>query len=293
MDSRYLQSFVTVADLGSITEAGKHLNMTAAAVAARIHGLERELGTVLIQRSGRYVRPTETGLRVLERARGLLREVRDFHALTAADVPVGELRLGIFGSALTAMFPPVLGRLYRRLPTLSVLVVPGNSIDLCRQVMHGEIDAAVVVEPQFPLGKDCSWQTLLEEPLVVVAPQALGDRQAHDLLANEPFIRYDRSVLGGQLADRYLRATGISVQQRMEINSLMSVASLVHEGVGVALLPDWAPMWQSGWAISRIPLPGRAPIRRVGMAWATHGPRAALAEAVRDEACLALGVQKP
>jgi len=35
---------------------------------------------------------------------------------------------------------------------------------------------------------------LREEPLVVIAPQSLAKRDAHDLLAHEPLIRYDRSL---------------------------------------------------------------------------------------------------
>ena len=116
------------------------------------------------------------------------------------------------------------------------------------------------------------------------APAALAQRDAHELLASEPFIRYDRSVLGGQLADRYLRDHGIAVRQRLEMDGLMAVAALVGQGLGVALVPDWAPIWSSGFDIARIPLPGRAPVRRVGMVWVTHGPRAVLAQALLAEA---------
>lgn len=284
MDTRYLQSFVAVVELGSMAEAARRLDLTPAAIAARVKALETDIGAALVQRCGRSVRPTETGLKMLDRARNVLRDVRDLRVAAGDGIALGELRLGVFGSAMTGMLPPVLRRLYDRYPDLSVFVAPGSSVELCRQVATGALDAAIVVEPQFAIGKGCAWTALLEERLVVVAPSRLGGRPAHELLAGEPFIRYDRSVLGGQLADRYLRDHGIDVRQRLEIDSLMAIASVVGQGLGVALLPDWEPMWNSGFDIAKVRLPARAPVRRVGIVWARQGPRAAFAQTLLAEA---------
>ncbi|HWL28760.1 MAG TPA: LysR family transcriptional regulator, partial [Burkholderiaceae bacterium] len=42
MDVRYLQSFVTVVDCGSFAEASRRLDLTPAAVAARVRSLEAD-----------------------------------------------------------------------------------------------------------------------------------------------------------------------------------------------------------------------------------------------------------
>lgn len=276
MDSRYLHTFVVTVDCGSIAEAARRLDITAAAVAARLKALEEELGATLVRRAGRAVKPTSAGLNILARARDLLRVERDLRAMASEEVRLGELTLGTFVSALTTVLPPVLKRLYAEHPALSVSVVSNASTELCRLVAAGELDAAVVVEPQFALPKTCSWLPLMEEPLVVVAPAGQLQRDAHDLLRTEPFIRYDRSVLGGQLADRYLHEQGIAPHQRLEINGLMSIAVMVSEGLGVSLLPDWSALWSGGLAIGRVALPGQAPVRRIGVVWATQSPRAAV-----------------
>ncbi len=283
MDIRYLQSFVTVVESGSFAQAARQLDLTSTAVAARVKALEQALGLSLVKRAGRSVRPTEAGLRILGRARALLRDARDLVAVADDGSSFGELRLGVFVSAMTSVLPPVLKRFYERYASLSVFVMPGSSVDLCRRVAEGELDAAIVVEPQFAIGKTCRWQAVMEEPLVVVAPAALQGADPHELLRTQPFIRYDRSVLGGQLADRYLRDQHIVPQQRLEIDSLLGVAALVDQGLGVALLPDWSSMWSTRYALARIPLPGRAPVRRVGVVWQAQGPRAPLAEAFLRE----------
>jgi DNA-binding transcriptional LysR family regulator len=284
MDTRYLQSFITVIDTGSMADAARRLDITPAAIAARLRALEEELGAPLVRRSGRRVQPTEAGLKIVDRARAVLRDLRDLRAATADGVAPGELRLGVFGSAMSSLLPAILERLYYMFPTLSVFVTPGNSVELCRQVGTNALDAALVVEPQFALGKNCEFEALVEEPLVVVAPRRLGRRGAHQLLKEEPFIRYDRTVLGGQLADRYLRDHEIFPRQRLEIDGLMAIAAMVHRGIGVALLPDWAPMWTAGLAIARVPLPDRAPVRCAGLIWSRLGPRAALAQALLHHA---------
>lgn len=289
MDVRFLQSFVTVVEYGSLAEAARHLDMSSAAVAARVRALEAELGTALLKRAGRAVKPTEAGLRILEQSRTLVRDVRDLRAMAGEGSALGEFRLGVFASAMTDILPPLLRRLYGRYPDINIFVAPGASVDLCRQVGSGALDAAIVVEPQFAVAKGCAWQSLLQEPLVVVAPVSLQGSDAHALLRRQPYIRYDRSVLGGQLADRYLRDHDIHPRQRLEVNSLLGVASLVGQELGVGLVPDWAPMWHSGLGICRVPLPERAPVRHVGLVWRDHGPRSSLAQALLQDAIALYG----
>lgn len=284
MDVRYIQSFISVVEYGSLAEAGRRLDLTPAAVAARIHALEEEIGTKLVTRIGRAVKPTEMGVIFLERAKPVLRELRELRSIASNGPAVGEMRLGVFMSAMISVLPPVLKRLYEKYPELRIFVKPGSSVELSTLVSNGDLDAAIVVEPQFTIGKGCEWKALIEEELVVVAPASLGHREAHDLLRSEPFIRYDRSVLGGQLADRYLRDHGIRPNQRLEIDGLLAIGALVEQELGVGLIPDWAPLWTRGMAIVRVPLPDRPPVRKVGLVWSEYGARAALAREFLTEA---------
>lgn len=283
MDINYLHSFITVVEAGSFAEAARRLDLTSAAVAARIKALEDDMGVALVKRSGRSVKPTESGMRILDSTRSVVRQVRDMRATAIDSNSQGEFRLGCFASALTNVLPPILKRVYRLHPEASLFVTPDASIELCRKVATGDLDAAIVVEPQFAVAKHCVWQKFMEEPLLVIAPAHLKGRDAHDILLSEPFIRYDRSVYGGQLADRYLRDQGLHPRQRLEINSLASIAVMVHEGLGVSLLPDWSAMWQS-LNIVQIPLPERAPVRRNGLIWNQHGHHATLAACIYEQA---------
>lgn len=284
MDTRYLQSFVMVVDSGSCADAARRLDLTPAAVGARIRALEESIGTALVRRAGRTVRATEAGLKILNHARAVLRDVRDLKAIANDDAPLGELRLGASSSAMTGVLPPVLQALYRRHPKLAVHIEPGDSATLYQRVTDGVLDAALLVEPQFMLPKSCDWRMLVEEPLCVLAPSALARRDPLELLATEPFIRYDRATWGGRLAERCLREHGIVPHERIEIDGLGAIAAFVSHGLGVSLLPDWTPPWPTGLDIVKLALPAPVPVRRMGLLWTTQGPRAALARAVLHEA---------
>ena len=283
MDTQFLQSFVMVVDCGSMAEAARRLDLTPAAVAARVKSLEEAIGTPLVRRAGRTVKATESGLRILTHARSLLRDVRNLQALANDDAPLGEWRLGVSSSALTGLVPPLLRGLYLKHPKLAVYMEPGNSGTLYQRVTGGMLDAAVIVEPQFTLPKSCGWHLLAQEPLCVLAPAAFAGRDPLDLLASEPFIRYDRSMWGGRMADAYLREHQIQPQERIEIDALNAIAVFVDRGLGVSLVPDWTPPWPEGLQVARIALPAPAPVRRMGLVW-TEGPKAALARALVAQA---------
>lgn len=288
MDSQFLNTFVTVVDRGSMAAAARVLNITPAAVAQQIRTLEREIGTALIARVGRTVAVTEAGSRILARAREILRDVADLRTLANDNAISGELRLGACQTALAGILPDILARMVEKFPQINVFVKPGFSADLYRTVESGELDAALVLQAPYVLPKTCSWQLLREEPLVVLAPERMAGRDPHELLANEPLIRYDRNQWGGRLADEYLRRAGITPHERFELNALNAIAVMVDRGLGVSLVPDWAQPWPEGLHLVRLPLPIDAEPRRIGIVWSRSTIRIRLVTAFVEESRVAM-----
>ena len=128
-----------------------------------------------------------------------------------------------------------------------------------------------------------------EEPFVVLTPASLAARDAHAVLAQEPFIRLDRKVYAGRLIDGYLRKAGIQPKERYELDGLELIAVMVDRGLGVSLLPDWAPPWPEGLSLRKLPLPDRSFKRRTGLLWARASLRARLIQAFLEQALVALG----
>ena len=289
MDTQFLNTFVVVADRGSMAAAARVLNITPAAVAQQIRTLERELGAPLIARAGRTVSLTEEGSRILQRARDLLRDVADMRSIANDSEVSGELRLGACPTALAGMLPDILARMVDKFPQINVFIRPGYSAELYRAVEAGELDAALVLQAPYNLPKTCDWQLLREEPLVMIAPARMAGRDPHELLRSEPLIRYDRNQWGGRVADEYLHAAGIVPRERFELNGLNAIAVMVDRGLGVSLVPDWARPWPEGLDLVRIPLPLPSEPRRIGMVWSRSSVRIRLVTVLLQESRAATG----
>ncbi len=284
METQFLNTFVTVVDQGSMAAAARALNITPAAVAQQLRTLEREIGAPLIARVGRTVSVTEEGARILQRARELLRGVADLRSIATDGEMSGELRLGACPTALAGMLPDLLARMVETFPSINVFIQPGFSAVLYRAVEGNDLDAAIVLQAPFTLPKTCEWTLLREEPMVVLAPESLAGYDAHELLATQPLIRYDRHHWGGRQADEYLRRAGIVPRERFELNALNAIAVMVDRGLGVSLVPDWARPWPEGLCVVRIPLPHPAEPRRIGMMWSRSSVRVRLVNVLLQEA---------
>lgn len=284
MDIRFLETLLTVFDCGSVAEAGRRLNMTAAGVTQRIHALEADIGTQLVFRSGRTIRPTPTAMAILDRSRQLLRDVRDIKSIATNGMLTGELRVGVIPTTLSGLLPDILIPFTRAHPKIAVQIVRDHSVALYQQVLDGEIDAAITSHPPFTMPKTCGWSLLREEPFVVLTAQSLRMRNAHEILAQQPFIRLTRDVYAGQLIDKYLRKAGIKPKELFEIDGFELIAMMVDRGLGVTLLPDWPTPWPEGLRLRKLPLPDRSFQRRIGILWNRTSLRLRLIETLVENA---------
>jgi DNA-binding transcriptional LysR family regulator len=176
--------------------------------------------------------------------------------------------------------PELLAAFMPKHPAVEIFIEPGTSMNLYLKVLDASLDAAIIVEPSFPLPKTLTFRPIRSEPLIVIAPARLGACDDPDrLLADEPLIRYDRQHWGGRLADDYLRMAGIKPQERLELDSLEAIAVLVDRGLGISLVPDWAPPWPAELNLVKIPLKSPAPRRTIGALWSQASLRIAIIRA--------------
>lgn len=284
METRFLESFLVVVECGSVAEAARKLALSPAALGLRLKALESELGYALVTRTGRTMRPTEGGLSLAERCRPLLAALRHATAIEGSDRVAGEVRLGVATSAVAGALARLIVRMIGTYPDVEINVSKGPSSDLYRRLSNGDLDAAIAFRPPFDLPKTLDWKRLRVEPYILVAPASAIGRNAADLLATEPFIRFDRSLWSGQRVDAYLRQMRLVPRERLELDSMEAIAVLVDQGLGVSILPDWEGPWPEGLKLLRLPLPGDPPSRELGLLWPRNSPRARLVEAIRQQA---------
>lgn len=77
LDLDQLQTFITIADIGSFTRAAEEVHRTQSAVSMQMRRLEERVGKQLFEKDGRTNRLTEDGERLLAYARRLIRLNRE------------------------------------------------------------------------------------------------------------------------------------------------------------------------------------------------------------------------
>ena len=142
---RQLEVLKTVAESGSMAEAGRRLFMTGPAITQQVQQLEKALGMPVFDRLGRRLQLTAAGDRALSAAievhsrLGVL--AKEMDALRKRDD--GTLHLGILATA-THILPPLLADFRRRAPGIAVHMAVSTREELSRRVLDGDVDLALM-----------------------------------------------------------------------------------------------------------------------------------------------------
>lgn len=275
MDTRYLESLLSVLDSGSIAAAARAGNLTAAALSLRVQALEKQLGCTLLDRSAHSVKPTPACTRLAPQMRAIVRQASALREDVEVDGLAGDFRLGAISTALTGLLPGVLEGLGNHAPRLRLRITPGDSRLLFDQLMADELDAAILVQPPFPVAKHIRCAVLRSEPLMFLSRHVTQPHEVPEQLRTQPYLRYDACSWGGQIAQRYLDDLGIEPRVSCDLDALETISILVGCGQGVALVPQWGGL-QAG-ACQALPVdPGERFARQVVLAYSAPGRKPAV-----------------
>lgn len=242
---RELKTFIAVSRLGSFAAAARQVNLTQSAVSAQMKALEDALGMKLFERTARAITVNAQGERVLPLAEQMLSLFDRMRSPEQMEDFYGKLNIGAISSVQVGLLPDTLRRLKASAPLMTTELVPGLSLDLIGQLESGELDAAIIVKPSFPLPKDIVIEPVASEPFVLVSPKETNCRRLDLSLGNHPFIQYSLKSSGGRQSRQFLKELGIEVHCTMELDDLDAIARMVESGLGVSLLP-FAGMWIKG-----------------------------------------------
>jgi DNA-binding transcriptional LysR family regulator len=238
MSLRALRSLVAIARHGSFIRAADVLGLTPSAVSLHVKALEEEFRTRLFDRSRRAVTLTEAGRAAAARAEAILAAYDGIaDELAAGPGLVGRLRLGAIHTALAGPLPESLARLRRDHPGLRIGVISGMSAELAKQIDSGDLDAAVTTEPVKPYPANLAFTPLYTDRFWAVASVEHEGASLRDLIARQPFLRFDKRAWAGRIIEEELRRQGLRVREEMELDSREALARMAASGLGVAILP--------------------------------------------------------
>lgn len=242
---RALECLIAVLDAGSVTEAASRLHMSQPALSHQLAALEREIGTPVVERLPRGVRPTAAGRAVAGHARAAIaasERVIDT-GRSVAGGEVGHLRVACAETMTASLLPPVLRVWRRRRPDVRLTLTELTSADLLAEAVEtDEADIAVGPRPSRWTGHDTVIGT--EEIVVAMAadhPLATSSPGVtFEQLADEPTVHYHQDNGLGSWIDAMAAQHRVTLTATMRTRHAVTAAQLAAAGLGIALVPTTA-----------------------------------------------------
>ncbi len=263
-----LRSFLAVVRSGSVTSAAEELVVTQPSISAAVRALTRELGTSLLERDGRGVRPTAAGRAFAPYATdiiGLLERGRRA-AIEASGQAESGLRIAAVTTAAESFVPLLLKRYAARNPDVDLTLAVGNRDRVLELLLRREADIGFVGRPPSGgrAGRIKSQAVRPNELVLAGAPDEPLTKKpsvtAAELNGSRWLLREQGS--GTRTANEdYIAANGLTVRT-LTLGSNGAIKQAVRSGLGISFLArdSVAGELESG-ALAVIPLtnvpPGR------------------------------------
>lgn len=257
-----------------MTLAARRCRVAQPSLSQQIRKLEETLGVELFDRFGKGVALTESGHRLLPRARRILAEVVDTQENLRAEIArgAGRLVIGAIPTMAPFLLPPVLLGIRHAFPEGEIVVREDLTASLVEAVVDHEIDAAIT---STPIDHELVEVELVgREELVVVTPRshelaARGELTLADLRGQPTVSLHEMHCLGEQI-DAFCARAELRPEISCRTTQLATVLEFIRLGLGVSLVPAMAVrhLADDDFAILRVrePAPEReiALIRRRG-----------------------------
>ena len=243
MEILQLETFLAVATYGGFHRAAEALRISQPAVSARISTLEEALGTRLFERehgkfslslAGKALRPhAEQVLRQIAIAR---QAVHEMHPIAGGALPIAASL-----SICTYLLPEVLKKYQESHPSVVVSVRSGNSAQVLKMVLDGEVDLGLARSLNHP---EVETIQLRDDPLILVGHPghpALARRKVRlEELESMPIISYDRGSSDWTLMNGLFRRDGLLPNIVLEVETIEACKRMVLRKLGLAFLPQLA-----------------------------------------------------
>ena len=247
MNLNLFRTYVRVVETQNLSKTADEFGISQPAVTKQIQNLEDIFGVLLLERSGRKLKPTEAGDILYNYARDIIKLVEKTHR---AMEDVSESRRGtlsIGASTIPGQYIlPNLIKIYKeRYTSTNISMEIADTERIFNKVAERELDIAVV--GAWTNNRKVDGFQWVEDELMVVLPDnhKFAHYQAIKLnnLLNERWIFREkgsgtRKALETLLTTHGLRKEDLNIY--MEAGSTEAVLAMVESGVGIAVVSRWA-----------------------------------------------------
>lgn len=244
---RQLEIFCAVVREKGFSSAASKLNITQPTVSFQIAALEQELGTRILDRSGRTTTTTRTGdilyryaTQILELKEEAVQSISKLQGLFWGEVVIGASTIpGEY------ILPGLLPGFRQNYPGISVTMMIDDSKGITRKVLDREVEIGVVGASE--INDKLNFTPFVSDKLVLISPKEKAWFSAKsagiDELKKVPFILREegsgtRSIMEQKLSEANVRISDLSVA--MVLGSTESVKFAVRSGAGVSIISERA-----------------------------------------------------
>ena len=262
---RQLRAFVTVAQLGSFTEAAADLHITQSTLSGLIKELEQVLGVQIVHRTTRKVELSGVGkeflpltARILQDLDEALRAIADLKALQTGVVRIAAPQL-----MACTLLADVLGSFAKMHPGVDVRMSDCVVEDVLPKLQSGEVDFGV--GPERSSNRDIDGQLLFDMPFMAVLPPqhplTRFKRLAWADLLSHPVISLQGEYTQMLRRDLQAASAPLAFAPQKEVAFTTTALSLVGAGLGLTVCLPYARSLVSLYGLQARPL-GAPTVRR-------------------------------
>lgn len=250
MNLNALHYIVKIYEKQNITKAASELYISQSALSQNLQTVEKELNTVLFDRTLSPLQPTEAGEIFIDWAKRVLDSEHEMrHRISdITKMPNRTLRIGLSPQKSVCIFPKIIKKFYESVSQCKIVLEEHPSDLLLPMLEQNKIDLLFDVPHSDLLSYD--FISIAEEKLLIAIPSAFILKTQNTESAfpfvelaeiiHFPFISLAKGQYLGKIVKELYRIADCTPNICMECRSADMALNMVKNNLGITVIPEFA-----------------------------------------------------
>ena len=278
MNLKQFKYVVVLANEGSFGKAADVLNISQPSLSQYVKNIEKQLGTLLFDRTGGTVKLTEAGHVYIDIGKKMLNLEHYMYGKIndLSEHKSGSIIVGTSPYRSACMMPAFVKRFKELYPGMHVVVEEMTTSQLIEAGEQGQFDFCITMLPVDE--RIFAYEKIYEEELLIAAPleyplpsKSNADNEISTVdfasLNNHPFVMLSKGQLMQQQLENLCDRFDIHLKTAVVVKSLEAQIAMVREGLGLALVPSGTKQFCKGNDVCFYSLSNPIPSRQVVAMW--------------------------
>lgn len=252
MNLNLFKTYIRVVETQNLSRTAEDFGLSQPAVTKQIQALEDMYGILLLERSGRKLRPTEAGETLYNCARDLIKSMEklDKSMEEITESRKGSLYLGASTIPGQYILPIIVKGFKEKYPHISISLDIADTEKIFNKISERELDLGIV--GGWSNNRKVEGSPWLEDELVVVVPEQhrLAGQTTVGLqeLLKERWIFREKGSGTRKAVEDLMAAYNVNREELniyMEAGSTETVLAMVEAGMGISIVSRWVIRPQS------------------------------------------------